>query len=70
MAFMGDVLEIRTWVSKLGNASATIRQELVLKGKGTPVADADVTFVMLDSKTNKPIPITNDFRAAFEAANN
>ncbi len=69
-AFMGEVLQIRTWVSGLGNASAVIRQELVLKGKETPVADADVTFVMIDAKTNKPIPLTGDIRAAFAAGQN
>lgn len=69
-ALMGEVMKIRTWVSELGNASATIRQELVLKGKETPVADADVTFVMIDAKTNKPIPLTGDIRAAFAAGQN
>lgn len=66
-AFMGETLELRTWVSNVGNASATIRQEIVLSGTETRVADADVTFVMVDAKTNKPQPITGDVRAAFEA---
>lgn len=66
-AFMGETLEIRTWVSQVGNASATIRQEIFLKVTGELVADADVTFVMVDMETNKPLPIPEDIRAAFEA---
>jgi thioesterase-3 len=66
-AFMGEIIEIRTWISRIGNASATIRQEIVLKGTETTIADADVTFVMVDGKTNKPVPMTEDILSAFES---
>ncbi len=67
-ALMGDILEIRTWLSRIGKSSAVFRQEIFLEGTATYVVDADVTIVMIDSKTNKPIALKGDIRAAFEAA--
>lgn len=66
-AFLGDVIEIRTWISRIGKASATIRQEILLKGTETAIADADVTFVMVDGGTNKPVPLNEDILTAFNA---
>ncbi len=65
-AFMGDVLEIRTKLAKLGNASGTIRHEIFLKGTDSLVLDADVTFVMVDAQTGKAIPIKGEIRRMFE----
>ena len=53
-ASLGDVLEIRTRISKLGDKSGTMRQEVLQKGSEAMVADADITFVMVDKKTGKP----------------
>jgi thioesterase-3 len=65
-ALMGEVIEIRTWISRIGNASATIRQEILLNGTETAIADADVTFVMVDGGTGKPVPMIKDIQAAFK----
>ena len=65
-AFMGDILEIRTRLDKLGNASGTIRHEILRKDNGDMIADADVTFVMVDSKTNKAVPMKGEIRKMFE----
>jgi len=65
-AFMGDVLEIRTGLSQLGNASGTIHHDIIIKGTGHVAADADVTFVMVDTKTNKAMPIKGEIREMFE----
>ncbi len=66
-AGLGDVLEVRTRLSRLGRASAVMHQEIVFKGSDTRVADADVTFAMVDGRTNKAIPLAGDIRAAYEA---
>lgn len=66
-ALMGDVLEVRTSVTRLGKASAVMHQDIFLKGTEKPVADADVTFTLVDPKTQKATPLTGDIRAAFEA---
>ncbi len=65
-AFMGDILQIRTRLSKLGKTSGTIHHEIVNKGTEDVVTDADITFVMVDAEKNKPVPITGELRDAFE----
>jgi thioesterase-3 len=65
-ASLGDVLEIRTWISKLGDKSGTMRQEVVLKGPETIVADADITFVTVDKKTGRAAPFMDEDRTSIE----
>lgn len=66
-AGLGDVLEVRTWLSKIGKTSAVAHQEIVLKETNTLVVDADVTFVIADSETKRPLLIKGDLRDAFES---
>ena len=49
------MLDIQTRLSKIGNTSGVLRQEIYKKGNGELVADADVTFVIADAKTRKPL---------------
>jgi len=66
-ALMGDMIEIRTTVARLGKASAVMHQDIFLKGTQKLVADADVTFTLVDPHTQKATPLTGEIRAAFEA---
>ena len=66
-AVLGDVLEVRTWLSRLGRKSAVAHQEIVLKETGAAVADADVTFVVADSKTSRAVALEGDLRGALES---
>ena len=52
---LGDVLDIQTRLSKIGNTSGVLRQEIYKKGPGELIADADITFVIADAKTQKPL---------------
>jgi thioesterase-3 len=52
-AFVNDTLRIETKMQRLGNRSAVIHQAIKLKGSDTVVADADVTFVILDVSQKK-----------------
>lgn len=54
-AFFGDVLDIRTQLSKIGNSSGVIRQEAYNKENAMLIADADITFVITDAKSQKPM---------------
>lgn len=63
---MGQTLEIATKLSKIGNKSAVFNQLVTVKGTDTVIADADITFVVLDQKTNKPIAIEGELRERFE----
>lgn len=61
-ATMGQTLEIDTGLSKLGGKSAVFHQQIKVKGTDTLVADADITFVLMDQKTGKAVPIEADVR--------
>ena len=57
---LGDLLEIKSAISKLGGKSGMVHQEISLKGSDYNVIDADVTFVIIDTKTNKAIKIEGE----------
>ena len=63
---MGEVLEIRTRLAQLGKASGIVRHEIMLKGTDKIIADADITFVMVNTRTNKAVPIEGEIRQMFE----
>jgi thioesterase-3 len=65
-ASLGEILEVRTSISRLGNESGIMHQEIALKGTDTIVIDADVTFVIGDSNTKRALPIAGELRDAFE----
>ena len=56
-ATMGQTLTINTGLSKVGGKSAVFHQEITLKGTDVVVADADITFVLMDQKTGKAVLI-------------
>ncbi len=66
-AVLGDVLEVRTWLSRISGKSAVAHQEIVLKESGELVADADVTFVLADSSTGHAVSLDGDLRKALES---
>ena len=56
-ATMGHTLDIETSLSKVGGKSAVFNQKITIAGTDVAVADADITFVVLDQKTGKAVPI-------------
>jgi thioesterase-3 len=52
-ALMNDLLVVETHAAKWGNRSAVLRQEVKNKATGELVADADVTFVIFDTRKKK-----------------
>lgn len=65
-AYMGEVLEIATTVKSIGNRSCVMHQLVTLKDSDTTVADADVTFVIVDTRTDKATLLEGELRAALE----
>jgi thioesterase-3 len=59
-AALGDTLEVRTTLSKLGRKSATVHQEVYLVDSDIMVADADVTFVIVDVESQKALPLEGE----------
>lgn len=61
-AFMNEQLEVKTWLESLGNKSALIKQEVVLAGTETLIADADVTFVVTDQEAQKAVALEGELK--------
>lgn len=56
----GQTLQIATQFSKIGGKSAVIHQVVTVAGGDVVVADADITFVCLDQRTGKAVPIEGE----------
>ncbi|MFO1372078.1 MAG: thioesterase family protein [Candidatus Competibacteraceae bacterium] len=65
-AYMGDVLQITTSVKSIGARSCVMHQLVTLKGTDTVVADADVTFVVVDTQTEKAVVLDGELRIILE----
>jgi thioesterase-3 len=65
-ALMGEALRIETAMKKIGSRSAVIHQVVKLKNTDTVVADADVTFVIFDTKRGSAVSMDGELRALFE----
>lgn len=61
-ATLGHSIEIKTDTEHIGNTSMVIKQEIYFEGTTKLVVDAKITFVIIDKKTNKPMPIDEDMK--------
>ena len=66
-ARLGDDLLIRSFAGRVGGRSAVIHQDVLNRASGERVADADVTFVVVDMKTGRPVALDDDLREALAA---
>ncbi|MFM2375899.1 MAG: hypothetical protein RLZZ165_996 [Bacteroidota bacterium] len=56
-AVPGDTLQIHTSYKAHSSRSMTIHQKVQLNGTETMVADADITFVVMDTQTGKVLTL-------------
>lgn len=61
-AVMGDVLNIHSRLLDLGGKSGIIAQNVTLAPNGEAIADATLTFVCLDLRTQKAQPIEGELK--------
>lgn len=61
-AVMNDELEILTSLSELNHRSAVMHQAINRVSDGKRIADADFTFVLLDTRTGRSISIEDELR--------
>lgn len=64
-AFTGDTITFTVDVKRMGNSSMTVEQKMTLKDTDIVVANAEVTFVVLNLTNNKPVRITEELKDAF-----
>ena len=60
---LNDELFITVEVKSIGNRSATVNQTITRKSDNKLIADADVTFAMVDNVTGKAIPIDDELKS-------
>lgn len=66
-ATLGEVLIVKTGIEHVGNKSVRFRQQIFLKGRDQLVIDAAVTFVIMDMKAVKSVPIDGKIRQLLES---
>ncbi len=62
-AMMNDRLVVHTRFKAISQRSAVIEQIIKLKDSDTVVADADITFVVIDPKANKAVALEGELAA-------
>lgn len=65
-AVMGDVLNIHSKLVQLGGKSGVIGQTVTLAPQGETVADAMLTFVCIDLRTQKAQPMEGELKKRME----
>lgn len=65
-SFINDILEVKTVMKNTGNKSIVVHHDVFDKTKGHAVCDADVTFVLMDLKTRKAVPLEGELREVFK----
>ncbi|MDH2067516.1 YbgC/FadM family acyl-CoA thioesterase [Pantoea sp. GD03673] len=61
-AVLGDVLSIDSEITQLNGRSGIIAQRVLLAGQETVVADAALTFVCIDLRTQKAVALEGALR--------
>lgn len=59
-AVLGDTLDVQTSLLKIGKSSITFQQEIRIKENNKLAVSAEVTFVIIDLKTNKIMTIEGE----------
>ncbi|MDE8602753.1 thioesterase family protein [Marinomonas sp. RSW2] len=67
-ANFGDVLEVQTRYTKLGNKSITMKQTIINTQTQDLVAEADVTYVCFSKTLKAAIALPDDLRQKIEQA--
>jgi thioesterase-3 len=61
-AQLGDVLDVETYVKRIGEKSITLHQTIVLRKSGEIVVDALMTYVVKDLGKERAIPLVGRMR--------
>lgn len=59
-AFVGDEIEIRTWVANFRRVRSLRRYEFIRKQDGVQLAKGETDWVFVDAKTGRPMAIPDE----------
>ena len=65
-AYMGEILRITTFMKSIGARRCVMHQVITLKDTDTVIADADVTFVIVDTRIEKAVKLEGELRTGME----
>lgn len=65
-AVLGDLLTVTSKVEQLNGKSGVLSQVVTLEPEGQVVADAQITFVCIDLRTQKALPLEGELREHLE----
>ena len=63
---MHDILLIETRMKRINHRSAILRQEIKNKRNGALIADADITFVLVNQRTQKAAELKGELLELLE----
>jgi acyl-CoA thioester hydrolase len=66
--FYGEPLEVTTRVDWIGNTSFGVSHQVLAGPDAHVAAEAQTVLVTYDYATSRPVPVPDDWRRAFEAA--
>ena len=64
-AFLGEEIEVRTWLSEVKRVRAHRRYEFIRKSDGKVIAKGETEWVYMDAKTGRPIAIPSGVEEFF-----
>ena len=59
------VLDIRSAMGEMGAKTGVINQEMINQATGKLVADAVITFAVIDTRTGRAVPLEGEVREVF-----
>jgi thioesterase-3 len=66
-ASLNQIIEIKSKMSKISRRSATIEQQIYLQGTDILIAEAQVTFVIINIKTGKAVSLEGALKEILES---
>jgi thioesterase-3 len=65
-AMLGDLLRVDAKLARIGQRSAVVHQSVVEQHHDRAIVDADVTFVVIDRKSQRAEPLDGELRDRLE----
>jgi acyl-CoA thioester hydrolase len=66
-AFLGEEIEVRTWLSEYRRVRVRRKYEFIRKSDGKVIVKGETDYVYVDARTGRPITIPEDMQALFPA---
>ncbi len=64
---LGEVVEVRSSLADFAAKRAVMHQEIFNQATGKLIADAHVSFAIIDLQTGRAVPMTDELRGWFES---